>query len=101
MGKNQEEIAKDLNITRSTFANYETEKTQPDINLLIKIADYFKVSLDELCEHNLPTQAYLPLWKLSDEQKANLYLIQQLSPNNNLRASGYLMGLLQEQQNLI
>ena len=41
-------VALDLSIARSTYACYETGKNEPDIFTLIKIADYFDVSLDYL-----------------------------------------------------
>ena len=41
-------VALDLGIARSTYACYETAKNEPDIFTLIKIADYFDVSLDYL-----------------------------------------------------
>lgn len=41
-------VALDLGIARSTYACYETAKNEPDIFTLIKIADYFEVSLDYL-----------------------------------------------------
>lgn len=44
----QKEIAKILNIKQQTYNNYETGKRTPDIEMLIKIADYYKVSLDYL-----------------------------------------------------
>ena len=97
----QTELAKILNIPVKNLSNYEVGRTEPDIQTLIKLANYFNVSLDYLCDRQWENKAYIEVWKLSDEQKANLYLIQQLNHNNNLRASGYLMGLLQEQQNVI
>ena len=92
-----EENAKRLNMPKSTYNNYLIESRQPDIQTLIKLANYFNVSLDYLCGREWENKAYIEVWKLSDEQKANLYLIQQLNHSNNLRASGYLMGLLHEQ----
>lgn len=41
-------VALELNIARSTYACYETAKNEPDIHTLIRIADYFDVSLDYL-----------------------------------------------------
>lgn len=93
-----EENAKRLNMPKSTYNNYLIESRQPDIQTLIKLANYFNVSLDYLCGREWESPAYIEVWKLSDEQKANLYLIQQLNHNNNLRANGYLLGLYQEQQ---
>lgn len=45
----QQDIANALKITRSAYANYENDIREPDIKTLIKIADYFMVSLDILC----------------------------------------------------
>lgn len=44
----QEELSKLLHITRGALANYECGTRTPSIDLLIKIADYFNVSLDYL-----------------------------------------------------
>lgn len=41
-------VALDLGIARSTYTCYETGKNIPDLQNLIKIADYFDVSLDYL-----------------------------------------------------
>lgn len=44
----QEEFAEIFNVTRQTISNYENSKSYPDIETLIKISDYFNVSLDIL-----------------------------------------------------
>lgn len=44
----QEQISKLLNIKQNTYSQYENDVNQPDIAMLIKIADVFKVSLDYL-----------------------------------------------------
>jgi transcriptional regulator with XRE-family HTH domain len=53
----QEQLAKHLNITRSALANYETGLREPGYEILIKIADFFEISLDYLlCRTNIPNQ---------------------------------------------
>ncbi len=47
-GYTQSQIAKMLNIDRSTYAYYETGKTRPDIASLVVLAKIYSVSLDEL-----------------------------------------------------
>ena len=47
-GMTQGELAKRFNISRSCIANYESEKRQPDHEMIRKIADYFDVSIDFL-----------------------------------------------------
>lgn len=44
----QSEVARALNISRQVYANYENEINQPDCKMLIKLADYFEVSIDYL-----------------------------------------------------
>ncbi len=44
----QQDLANILNISRSTISLYEINRNVPDIGTLIKIADFFNVSLDFL-----------------------------------------------------
>lgn len=44
----QLKLAKDLLIGQSTMSEYESGIKQPPVSILIKIADYFDVSLDYL-----------------------------------------------------
>ena len=43
-------LAIDLNTNQNTISRYETGEREPGINELIKIADYFNVSIDYLLE---------------------------------------------------
>ena len=47
-GVTQKEIAQSLNIDRSTYAYYETDKTNPDLITLRRMANIFQVSTDYL-----------------------------------------------------
>lgn len=49
-GISQLKLAMDLNTNQNTISRYETGEREPGINELIKIADYFNVSLDYLLE---------------------------------------------------
>lgn len=44
----QEELADRIGVSRGALGNYEREKREPGIDLLIKLADTFNVSIDEL-----------------------------------------------------
>lgn len=46
----QLKLAMDLNTNQNTISRYETGQREPSINELIKIADYFNVSIDYLLE---------------------------------------------------
>ena len=47
-GISQLKLAMDLNTNQNTISRYETGEREPEINELIKIADYFNVSIDYL-----------------------------------------------------
>ena len=49
-GISQLKMAMDLNTNQNTISRYETGEREPGINELIKIADYFNVSVDFLLE---------------------------------------------------
>ena len=47
-GISQLRLATDLNTTQNTISRYETGEREPGLDELIKIADYFNVSVDYL-----------------------------------------------------
>ena len=47
-GFTQREVAKETKIPHSTIANYETGRTEPDIENLGILADFYGVSVDWL-----------------------------------------------------
>ncbi len=52
LNKSQEEVAKDLNKTRSALANYEQGTREPNYALLKLICEYYDVSSDYLLNIN-------------------------------------------------
>jgi len=51
----QEELARQLNLSRGAIAMWETDKRKPDLDMLIHLADFFNVSIDYiLCRTENP-----------------------------------------------
>ena len=46
----QLKLAIDLDTNQNTISRYETGEREPDLKMLVAIADYFKVSTDYLWE---------------------------------------------------
>lgn len=44
----QAEVAKRLNIPRSSYSNYENDKREPSLKILTQLADIFNVTIDDL-----------------------------------------------------
>ena len=47
-GLNQEEFAKLFNVHQTAVSQWETGKTSPDTDIIIKMAKYFKISTDDI-----------------------------------------------------
>lgn len=47
-GLKQQELASKLNISQKSYSNWENGKTEPSFDNLVKLADFFEVSLDWL-----------------------------------------------------
>jgi transcriptional regulator with XRE-family HTH domain len=49
----QEDLARELDLTRSTLSAYENELAEPNVTTLLRIAGYFQISLDRLLRQDL------------------------------------------------
>ena len=92
--KTQIEIAKAINLTQNTYSNYEMGKTEPNIETLKKIADYYDVSIDYLVGRNRPFD--FPI-VATEEQKNVIKTILQLNSINTMKVQAYCLGLLANQ----
>lgn len=54
--KSQQAVSDQLGIKRSTYSGYESGKVEPDIDMLVKLADYFNVSMDFLLKADIAEQ---------------------------------------------
>ena len=45
---NQQRVALDLNITREALSHYENGRRGPSLAMLVKLSEYFDVSIDYL-----------------------------------------------------
>ncbi len=84
----QAELANALKIKQNTLSNYENGTTQPEISLILKIADFFNCSVDYLLGHQ--TQNVLYLDSLTNEQREAVKLIKQLDNRQVLKVIGYI-----------
>lgn len=89
----QREIAQQLQITTQAYANYEQGLREPSLKTLCKLADYYNVSLDYLCDRT--TKYDLPA--LTTAQIELMKIIIQLNKINLGYATSYVLGLLANQ----
>ena len=93
MGLSQIEIAKFLGVDNSTYGKWELEKAEPNIENLIKLADYYHVTLDELVGR--PTEN-VNLNALSENEAYLIRKILQMNDREIMRTKAFVMGLTEE-----
>ena len=47
-GASQQEVADYLGVTRQGYGNYETSAREPDFETLLKLGEFFQVTIDEI-----------------------------------------------------
>lgn len=48
----QDDFANMFHVSRQTISNWENGKSYPDLEMIIKISNYFKISVDELLKND-------------------------------------------------
>lgn len=89
----QEEVAKAINISRSNYGRYELKLVDPSIETLIKLADFYKVTVDELIGHEVPY-----LIKKIDFSNDQLVLVENIKRLDSVQCSktlAYIEGLIE------
>ena len=90
-GITQKELAKQLNIPYKNYNTYELGYTSPDIPTLIKIANFYHVSLDYLCGNKFHR---LELGFLSENKEAIIKAVKDLTDIQSEKVLSYICGMI-------
>lgn len=90
----QKQVAEILNISRTTYSNYEQNAAEPNIETLIRLADHYHITVDSLLEHNVPYLLDKSL--LSASQRQLVDKISKLTPEQCGHVDAYIQGLIQK-----
>lgn len=88
----QAELASKIGIPKTTLSNYELNRCDPSIDTLIKLADFFNVTIDEL----VGREAEVINLKYLNETES--YLIKKIIKMNDLelaKTKAYVTGLME------
>ena len=72
-GMSQVELAKQLGVTKQSVSNWENDKIQPSVDMLVKIAQCLSVSTDYLLE--LDTKTYIEVTGLTSREISHIQMI--------------------------
>lgn len=85
--KTQDQVAKDIGISRARYSHYENERTEPDMELIHKIAAYYKVTTDYLLGRSEDPELSEEENKIVTEEGKNIMaLIESLPEDERKKA---------------
>ena len=87
-GLTMKQLGANLGMAESTVSLYENGKRSPDVQTLIRFADYFKVSLDFLLGRN-EDHATANKDEMSSEEKELLRIFRSLNKKGKDSIMGY------------
>jgi len=92
---NQQKIAMDLQISQASISKYEIGSAEPDINTILRLAEYFHVSTDYLLGKS---EMKIPMERkdLTDAEIEHLVVYKSLSKPQKEKADAYIRGILDE-----
>ena len=82
-----------LGMSESTISLYENNKREPDIATLLKLADYFDVSVDYLLDRENKKEAPLPIPMLGKDAQKLLDMYGELDKENKEQVMRYVTSL--------
>ncbi len=91
LGLSQKEFAEKLGIEYQNYNKYELGKNEPSIETMIKIADYYGISLDYLCDRK--TNNTIATNLLSSEQNYIIKKVMSFDEKKLNKIIGYIDNL--------
>ena len=88
--KTQEEIATNVGIEKRNYQNYELGIRKPTLETLIKIANYFNVSLDYIVERDFNND----IGYITNDEKELITDYRKLNQINKIKILAELKGFL-------
>ncbi|WP_294755379.1 helix-turn-helix transcriptional regulator [uncultured Ruminococcus sp.] len=100
-GVSQATVARELNISRQTYNNYELGKREADYETLLKLAEYFGTSVDYLISNRINDDSSDEIIKNSVESDQDLILLnrnaKKLPPENRKLLIDMAKAMLKEE----
>lgn len=89
----QQTIADYVGLTRSAYSNIENDNRDPDTKTLLKLADYFNVSVDYLLGRENKKEAPSPIPMLGKDAQKLLDMYGELSAENKDQVMRYVTSI--------
>lgn len=106
---NQIDVAKFLNVEQVTISRYESGQSEPDIETLIKLANLYETTLDDLLDRELPKElvsVVIDKMEFNQMKKTMNKIENQINGNNvnitignNNKVGNINLGIMKDKSN--
>jgi transcriptional regulator with XRE-family HTH domain len=96
-GVEQKDVANSINIGKGSISNWEIGRTEPSIDNLIKLADYFDCSIDYLTGRENDVGVIESNIKLTPYQNTLLEVVASLQREDQFQVLGFAKSLARGQ----
>ena len=83
----QDDLSSLLNISRQAYSNYETSKRTPDLDSLLHISRFYRISIDELVLDNLQSTYHTSALKTGEEYIQYVVMAKEKNTGNYIYLS--------------
>lgn len=83
----QDDLSSLLNISRQAYSNYETSKRTPDLDSLLHISRFYRISIDELVLDNLQSTYHTSALKTGKEYIPYVVMAKEKNTGNSIYLS--------------
>ena len=83
----QDDLSSLLNISRQAYSNYETSKQTPDLDSLLHISRFYRISIDELVLDNLQSTYHTSALKTGEEYIPYVVMAKEKNTGNSIYLS--------------
>lgn len=83
----QDDLSSLLNISRQAYSNYETSKRTPDLDSLLHISRFYRISIDELVLDNLQSTYHTNALKTGEEYIPYVVMAKEKNTGNSIYLS--------------
>lgn len=83
----QDDLSSLLNISRQAYSNYETSKRTPDLDSLLHISRFYRISIDELVLDNLQSTYHTSALKTGEEYIPYVVMANEKNTGNSIYLS--------------
>ena len=83
----QDDLSSLLNISRQAYSNNETRKRTPDLDSLLHISRFYRISIDELVLDNLQSTYHTSALKTGEEYIPYVVMAKEKNTGNSIYLS--------------